>query len=175
MLRKASGGGEKEERIWQTTGKWGNAEGRRLCGNCCGGFLSHRAAGAESGWSTGECWPRWSSNFLSVVCGLCTCRETSWNTAARPQRGTGQLGNKDANGMTNSPTHISSFSLHSPSEIQTHCVCSALHYTASGLFGSAGWEGGRERGARPNVTFVLNSTDTLAFWWTLSKCFEQAV
>lgn len=68
MLRKASGGGEKEELIWQTTGKWGNAEGRRLCGNCCGGFLSHRAAGAESGWSTGECWPRWSSNFLSVVC-----------------------------------------------------------------------------------------------------------
>lgn len=68
MLRKASGGGEKEEVIWLTTGKWGNAEGRRLCENCCGGFLSHRAAGAESGWSTGECWPRWSSNFLSVVC-----------------------------------------------------------------------------------------------------------
>lgn len=68
MLRKASRGGEKDEKIWQTTGKWEKAEQRSSCANCCGGFLSHRAAGAESGWSTGECWTRWSCNFLSVVC-----------------------------------------------------------------------------------------------------------
>lgn len=40
-------------------------------GSCVGaveqGFTSHRAARPESGWSAGECWPRWSSNFLSGV------------------------------------------------------------------------------------------------------------
>lgn len=40
-------------------------------GSCVGaveqGFTSHRAARPESGWSAGECWPRWSSNFLSEV------------------------------------------------------------------------------------------------------------
>ena len=45
------------------------SEGTEACVRSgVGGFVSHRAAGAESGRSTGECWPRWSCNFLSAVC-----------------------------------------------------------------------------------------------------------
>lgn len=54
MLKKK----KKKEKILWTTGKWEKAEERTLCVNCWGGFLSHRAGGAASGWSTGECWPR---------------------------------------------------------------------------------------------------------------------
>lgn len=47
-----------KKNTWQTTGKWEKSEERTSCVNNFGGFVSHRAAGAESGWSTGECWPR---------------------------------------------------------------------------------------------------------------------
>lgn len=66
MLRKASRGREKRRKNREQL-ESEREERWSLGDKCCGGFHSHRAAGAESGWSTGECWPRWSCNFLSVV------------------------------------------------------------------------------------------------------------
>lgn len=89
--------GREEGKHWEREGK------ERPASSLCGEILSHRAAGADSGRSADDCWPRWGCNFLSVgVCGLRTCREASWNTAAHPQRGTGQLGNKDDNSANKS-------------------------------------------------------------------------
>lgn len=64
-IKKEEREGENMANNWKVRESRGE---RSLCENCCGGFLSHRATGAESGRSTGECWPRWSCNFLSVAC-----------------------------------------------------------------------------------------------------------
>lgn len=51
-------------------------------------LLSHRAAGAESGWSAGECWLQVKLSFpVRIVCGPSPCRET----AARHSAWTGWL------------------------------------------------------------------------------------
>lgn len=69
-LRKASRGLEKKEKMvmvnhWKVRENRGEELVWELLWRV---FLSHWAATAESGRITGENWPRWSCNFLSVVC-----------------------------------------------------------------------------------------------------------
>lgn len=46
-------------------------------------LLSHRAAGAESGWSAGECWLQVKLSFpVRIVCGPSTRRETAARSSA---------------------------------------------------------------------------------------------
>lgn len=64
---------------------WKEAEGRKNISRWISveAHLSRQAAGAESGWSAGECWLQVKLSFpVRVVCGPSTCGETAARSSA---------------------------------------------------------------------------------------------
>lgn len=76
-------GREKNGTLWMT-GKSEKAERKfLLLGTVVEALLPHGAAGAESGWSAGECWLQVKLPFpVRIVCAPSSCRETAAQCSA---------------------------------------------------------------------------------------------
>lgn len=100
-------GREKNGILWMT-GKSEKEERKfLLLGTVVEALLSHGAAGAESGWSAGECWLQVKLSFpVRIVCGPSSCRETAAQCSA-------WTGNDSEKTLTHSRFHRRFSSKHS--------------------------------------------------------------
>lgn len=118
-------------------------------------LLPHWAAGAESGWSAGECWLQVRLSFpVRIVCGPSACGET----AARPSAGAAELT------KAGTRSHTRTFRV-------------SRKNSANGPIFLAGRRRRRrleeEGGARAEAPAALSSADTLAVSSTLATALNR--